>query len=99
MRAVKVVLLHLVVAVGCVAFTVVICGVVGIGLDMMREKNVVPISEMLTESANGRLDEVKIHGTRYEYRVRGTAQPRVAYGPKTTETEAKIIGAPHIIVE
>jgi hypothetical protein len=93
---------HLVMAVFGAIFTFGILALWAIASDMARKENVpvAAISEMLEEANAGYVDEVKIHGTRYEYRRRGENVTKVAYGPKTTQAEAaKLIAAPRVVVE
>jgi hypothetical protein len=80
---------HVVMALFGAIFTFGILAFWAIASDMARKENAQPvaISDMLAEAAAGRVDEITVRGTRYEYRLRGSDKTKVAYGPKTTAAE------------
>jgi len=91
---------HVLIAFVAGVFTLLLVGFPVIMLDMARKEKVPPvsISEMLAEAAAGRVEEITVRGTRYEFRVRGAT--KVAYGPKTTAAElAPLAGTAKIDVQ
>lgn len=93
---------HVLVAILAAALTFAAFFVYAIGSDMLRasQPRPVPISEMLAESAAGRVDEITVRGTRYEFRLRERNVTKIAYGPKTTATElAPLAGTAKIDVK
>jgi hypothetical protein len=93
---------HVVMALFGAIFTFAFLAFGSIAWDMARKENAQPvaISDMLAEAAAGRIEEITVKGTRYEYRVRGTDKAKVAYGPKTTAAElAPLAGSAKIDVK
>jgi len=94
---------HLVVAMMSSVFTALLIFFVMIMLDQTRDRTPpVAISDMLAEAAMGRIEEITVTGTRYEYRIKGADEQyakRVAHGPKTTAAElAAFVGKTKIDV-